>query len=180
MKLYAPAALLPEGWASDVFLDLGDDGRIADVSRGGSAEGLERMAGPVVPGMPNLHSHAFQRALAGRTGAHGAGRDDSFWTWRQAMYAFLDHVDADAFGAIAAQAYVEMAKVGLYDGRGIPLRPSRPRGQTLRGSGRARVARLRGGGHRRTGLTLLPVFYAHAGFGGTATTAASGGSSTRR
>ena len=77
-----------------------------------SARRREALAGPVVPAMPNLHSHAFQRALAGRTGRAAPEHDDSFWTWRQAMYAFLDRIDADAFEAIAAQAYVEMAKAG--------------------------------------------------------------------
>ena len=62
--------------------------------------------------MPNLHSHAFQRALAGRTGRAAGRRHGSFWTWRAAMYAFLDRVDPDGFEAIATQCYVEMLKAG--------------------------------------------------------------------
>ena len=111
MKLFAPAALLPDGWADDVLIDIGADGRIAGAMANATPAGAERVAGPLVPGMPNLHSHAFQRALAGRTG-RGSAQGDSFWTWRQAMYAFVDRVDADAFEAIAAQAYVEMLKSG--------------------------------------------------------------------
>ena len=172
MKLYAPAALLPEGWASDVFLDIGDDGRIAEVSRGGSAEGLERTAGPVVPGMPNLHSHAFQRALAGRTGRTAPGRDDSFWTWRQAMYAFLDHVDADAFGAIAAQAYVEMAKSGYTSVAEFHYVHHDPAGKPYADPAELAWRVVTAADTAGLALTLLPVFYAHAGFGGTATTAA--------
>ena len=87
-------------------------GTIERVTAGASSEGRHALAGPVVPAMPNLHSHAFQRAIAGRTGRKSAAQDDSFWTWRQAMYSFLDQVDADSFEAIAAQAYVEMAKAG--------------------------------------------------------------------
>src|SRR5947199_142686 len=79
---------------------------------GESAVVRRRCAGPVVPAMANVHSHAFQRALAGRTGHASPAHDDSFWTWREAMYAFLARVDADVFAAIAAQAYVEMAKAG--------------------------------------------------------------------
>ncbi len=171
LRLAAPAALLPDGWASNVVLDIGDDGMLAAVTRDAATEGLEQLAGPVVPAMPNLHSHAFQRALAGRTGRTTSSRDDSFWTWRQAMYAFLDRVDADAFEAIAAQAYVEMAKAGYasvaefhyvhHDPAGKPY--GDPAELAWRVVAAARTTGL--------GLTLLPVFYAHAGFGGTPTTA---------
>jgi formimidoylglutamate deiminase len=115
--------------------------------------------------MPNLHSHAFQRAIAGRTGRAGA-EGDSFWTWRAAMYAFLDRVDADAFAAIAAQAYVEMLKAGYtrvaefhyvhHDPQGKPYAdPAELARRIVGAAGAAGIA-----------LTLLPVFYAHAGFGG--------------
>jgi formimidoylglutamate deiminase len=171
MRMFAPAALLPEGWARDVVLDIGDDGHIAGVARDVTADGLERLAGPVVAAMPNLHSHAFQRALAGRTGRASLGNMDSFWTWRQAMYAFLDHVDADDFEAITAQAYVEMAKAGYagvaefhyvhHDSAGKPY--ADPAELAWRVVAAAQTAGL--------ALTLLPVFYAHAGFGGTPTTA---------
>ena len=112
MKFFAPDALLPDGWARDVAIDVDDDGTIARSRADAAARNARSARGPVVPAMPNLHSHAFQRALAGRTGTTSPSHDDSFWTWRQAMYAFLDRVDADAFEAIAAQAYVEMAKAG--------------------------------------------------------------------
>ena len=171
LKLAAASALLPEGWARNVTFDIGDDGVIANIERDADATGRERIAGPVVPAMPNLHSHAFQRAFAGRTGRASPSRDDSFWTWRQAMYAFLDRVDADAFEAIAAQAYVEMAKSGYaavaefhyvhHDPAGKPY--ADPAELAWRVAAAARTAGL--------GLTLLPVFYAHAGFGGTPVTA---------
>jgi formimidoylglutamate deiminase len=171
LKLAADAALLPEGWARDVAFDISDDGKIAAVAVGTDMDGRERLAGPVVPAMPNLHSHAFQRAIAGRTGRSSPSRDDSFWTWRQAMYSFLDQVDADAFEAIAAQAYVEMAKAGYtavaefhyvhHDPAGKPY--GDPAELAWRIVAAARSAGL--------ALTLLPVFYAHAGFGGTPGTA---------
>ena len=171
LKLAAPAALLPDGWARNVVIGIDDDGVILDIERDVETSGLEPLAGPVVPAMPNLHSHAFQRALAGRTGRTLSSRDDSFWTWRQAMYAFLDRVDAEAFEAIAAQAYVEMAKAGYasvaefhyvhHDPAGKPY--DDPAELAWRIVAAARTAGL--------GLTLLPVFYAHAGFGGTPVTA---------
>ena len=111
-RIFAADALLPDGWARDVTIAVDEAGTIASVSPGTAADGADVASGPVVPAMPNVHSHAFQRALAGRTGLASGTHNDSFWTWRQAMYAFLDRIDADAFEAIAAQAYVEMAKAG--------------------------------------------------------------------
>jgi formimidoylglutamate deiminase len=114
MKLFADHALLPDGWTRNVTLLIGRGGTIDDVVPDASPLGATRLPGPVIPGMPNLHSHAFQRALAGRTGhpmPEGSG-GDSFWTWRTKMYACIDRMDADAFEAIALQAYVEMLKAG--------------------------------------------------------------------
>ena len=171
LRVFAAAALLPSGWARDVAVEIDDDGCIRSVELGVANEGHATLAGPLVPAMPNLHSHAFQRALAGRTGHASPNHDDTFWSWRQAMYAFLDRVDADAFEAIAAQAFVEMAKAGYasvaefhyvhHDAAGKPYADSAELAWRI-------VAAARAAG---LGLTLLPVFYAHAGFGGTATTA---------
>src|SRR5262245_44392123 len=85
---FAPAAWLPDGWAGDVRISVGRDGLIAAIEPYGSTEGATRLGGPVVPGMVDVHSHAFQRAMAGlaeRAGPAG----DSFWSWRQIMYGFL-------------------------------------------------------------------------------------------
>ena len=169
-SLHAPAALLPDGWQSGVALVIGDDGRIERVERRAPAAGDERLAGPVIPAMPNVHSHAFQRAIAGRTGLPSPAHDDTFWTWRQAMYAAVDRLDADAFEAIACQAYVEMAKAGYaavaefhyvhHDPHGKPY--SDPAELAWRIVSAAKTAGV--------ALTLLPVFYAHGNFGGVATT----------
>jgi len=163
--LHAPAALLDDGWQPDVAIDIADDGRITRVEAGVPKRG-ERLAGPAIPAMPNLHSHAFQRAMAGRTGMSSPSRDDSFWTWRQGMYATVGRLDADAFEAIAAQAFVEMAKAGYsavaefhyvhHDPQGKPY--TDPAELAWRVVGAAATAGI--------GLTLLPVFYAHGDFGG--------------
>ena len=171
MNYHAPSALLPDGWADAVAIDVDATGTIVAVAPNARADAREVLAGPVVPAMPNAHSHAFQRSLAGRTGRAAAGSDDSFWTWRQAMYAFLDRVDADAFEAIAAQAYVEMAKAGYasvaefhyvhHDPAGRPYDdPAELAWRIVAAAATAGIA-----------LTLLPVFYAHGGFGGLPTTA---------
>jgi formimidoylglutamate deiminase len=124
-----------------------------------------------VPAMPNVHSHAFQRALAGRTGAAGPSRDDSFWTWRQAMYAFLDHLDPDAFTAICAQAYVEMVRAGYATVAEFHYVHHDPAGRPY--ANRAELAQrvVAAAKEAGIGLTLLPVLYAHAGFGGMPTVA---------
>jgi len=111
-KFHARDALLPNGWAADVTIEVDPAGVIRGVRVAESVGDAEILAGPVVPAMANVHSHAFQRALAGRTGHSMPEESDTFWTWRRAMYAFLGKMDADAFGDIAAQAYVEMAKAG--------------------------------------------------------------------
>jgi formimidoylglutamate deiminase len=165
MRLFAADALTPRGWERDVAIDIDASGLISRIETGAPRDGAEAVAGPLVPGMPNLHSHAFQRAIAGRTGRAGAN-GDSFWTWRQAMYAFLDRVDADAFEAIAAQAYVEMLKAGYtavaefhyvhHDPQGHPYAdPAELAHRIVAAAGASGIA-----------LTLLPVFYAHADFGG--------------
>ena len=167
--LLAPAALLDDGWQTDVALAIDDDGRIAHVEMRAGRATDERLKGPVIPAMANVHSHAFQRAIAGRTGMPSTKRDDSFWTWRQAMWTAVDRLDADAFEAIAAQAYVEMAKAGYasvgefhyvhHDPHGKPY--GDPAELAWRIVGAAETAEI--------GLALMPVFYAHGNFGGTAT-----------
>jgi formimidoylglutamate deiminase len=165
-RLFARTALLPHGWARDVAIEINPSGSIVSVESDADDANADRCAGPLVPAMPNVHSHAFQRALAGRTGRSSPAREDSFWTWREAMYAFLERVDADVFAAITAQAYVEMAKAGYatvaefhyvhHDLRGQPY--ADPAELSWRIVAAAEEVGL--------GLTLLPVFFAHGGFGG--------------
>ena len=167
-RIHADAGLLPDGWASDVVIEIDAAGMIVDVKRGVAPGDAHRCAGPIIPAMPNVHSHAFQRALAGRTGRASPTRDDSFWSWREAMHTFVERVDVESFGAIAAQAYVEMAKAGYAtvaefhyvhrDASGNEY--DDPAELAWRIADAASTAGL--------GLTLLPVFYGHGGFGGAA------------
>ena len=165
VKLFAADALTPRGWLRDVAVDIDADGMIVQVEQNAQCDGAERVAGPLLPGVPNLHSHAFQRALAGRTG-HANADGDSFWTWRRAMYAFLDRIDADAFETIAAQAYVEMLKAGYTAVAEFHYVHHDPRGRPY--ADPAELAHRVAAAAATTGiaLTLLPVFYAHADFGG--------------
>jgi formimidoylglutamate deiminase len=163
LSLHFAQALLPNGWAKDVRLTL-VEGRIASVAFGPPEAGDERHA-IGVPGLCNVHSHAFQRGMAGLSEQRGQA-DDDFWSWREVMYRFLDRLGPEDVEAIAAQAYVEMLETGftrvgefhylLNDPDG------RPYADRAELAGRIVAAAQTAG----IGLTLLPVFYAHGDFGG--------------
>ena len=167
-KLILDHALLPEGWAENVGIDI-EGGTIAAVHPNASAEGRERIAGIALPGLPNLHSHTFQRGMAGLAETRGP-EGDSFWTWRQVMYRFLGKLKPDDVEAIAAFAMMEMLEGGFtalaefhylhHDADG------RPYADIAELSHRIAAAAQQTG----MGLTLLPVFYAQGGFGGAAPT----------
>ena len=168
--LFAERALLADGWADSVVFAIGADGRIEAIESGVSAAGAKRLGGPVVPAVANLHSHAFQRAMAGLTEVAGQG-EDSFWTWREEMYRLVSLLTPDDVVAIAAKLQIELLKGGFgrvaefhYLHHGTDGRPyAEPAEMSL---AVLRAAELSG-----IGLTLLPVFYAHSDFGGVAPTA---------
>ena len=109
--IFASLALLADGWADDVRLEI-EDGRIAAVRTGMPAEESDLRAGVVIPGLANAHSHAFQRALAGHTERRGPAGKDNFWSWRDRMYRLAGSIDAERLRAIARQAYTEMLESG--------------------------------------------------------------------
>jgi formimidoylglutamate deiminase len=92
--------------------EVDDGGLIARVTPGGAPDGAERVAGIALPGMPNLHCHAFQKGMAG-LGERRGPAGDSFWTWREVMYRFLGQLTPDDVEAIAAYAYMEMLEAGF-------------------------------------------------------------------
>jgi formimidoylglutamate deiminase len=152
-----------EGWVGDALLSVDATGPRG--AGGGVAGAVETLGAWVLPGMPNLHSHAFQRAMAGL--AERKGRvDDSFWSWRETMYAFASVVGPDELKAIAAQLYVEMLKAGYtqvcefhylhHQPDGTPYAP--PEAMSLALVEAAREAGI--------ALTLLPVLYMSGGFDG--------------
>lgn len=159
-------ALLPDGWAQDVRLTL-EAGRIVAVERDTTRMPGEASHGIALPGLCNVHSHAFQRGMAGLAERRGPAHDD-FWTWREVMYRFLDRLTPADIEAITAQAYVEMLEVGFtrvgefhYLHNGVDGRHYGHRGELAE---RIVAAACETG----IGLTLLPVFYAHGNFGGAA------------
>jgi formiminoglutamate deiminase len=166
--LWFQSALTPEGWACDVRITV-QDGRIAAIAANTPAEPGDERHAVAIPGLCNVHSHAFQRGMAGLAETRGP-EGDNFWTWREVMYRFLDRLTPEEVEAIAALAYVEMLERGFtrvgefhylhHDSAGQPY---------------ANVAELAeriaaAAADTGIGLTLLPVFYAHGNFGGAAPT----------
>lgn len=167
--LFFAHALLPDGWARDVRISV-KDGTIAAVTEQASADGAERVVGIAVPGIPNLHCHAFQRGMAGLAERRGP-TGDSFWTWREVMYRFLARLTPDDVEAITAFAYMEMLETGItsvaefhYLHHDIDGRPYADLGEMT-----ARIAAAAAA--TGIGLTLLPTLYMSGGFGGAAPTA---------
>jgi len=160
-------ALLPSDWARDVRVTI-TGGRFAHIEANAPAQPGDLRHKIALPGLPNLHSHAFQRGMAGMAERRGSSTD-SFWTWREAMYHFLDRMEPDHVLAVAAMAYAEMLESGFTRVGEFHYLHHDPKGAAYAGSGAA-MAEAVAEAARETGLamTLLPVFYAHADFGGAA------------
>ncbi len=164
---FTPLALLPEGWRLDARIAVEPDGLIGVIESGPARPGDIRLGGPVVPGMPNLHSHAFQRAMAGLAET-ALNPEDSFWTWRDLMYRLVGRLSPDQVQAIATRLYIEMLKAGYtsvgefhylhHDALGAPY--ADPAEMSRRIIAAAKETGI--------GLTLLPALYAQGGFGGQA------------
>lgn len=167
MQLYASNVLLSEGWAHDVVLDVDAGGHITGIRRGVRRRpaDAEAAAGPVLPGVPNLHSHAFQRALAGYAERRGPNKD-SFWTWRQVMYELVAHITPEQVQDIAAQLYVEMLKAG-YTGVGeFHYLHHDPHGRAYADIAEMSERVIAAACTTGIAITHLPVLYVHGGFGG--------------
>lgn len=161
----APLALLPAGWARDVRIEVGATGMVVGLELSAAARGAERLRGPLLPGMPNLHSHAFQRAMAGLT-QKGGPAHDSFWSWREQMYRFLERIGPDELEAIAAQLYVEMLEAGYTSVAEFHYLHHDPQGRSYADPAEMVWRIVAAAAATGIGLTLLPVFYAHGQFGG--------------
>jgi formiminoglutamate deiminase len=164
--LYAARVLTADGWRSSVRLQL-QGGRIATLQTEVAAEPGDERHAVLVPALGNLHSHAFQRGMAGLAEIAGDAAD-SFWSWRDVMYRFALRMNPDQLEAIAAQAYVEMLEAGFgrvgefhylhHDADGAHYADIGEMAGRI-----AAAAEMTG-----LGLCLLPVFYAHSSFGGAA------------
>ncbi len=167
IALFAPVAWLADGWASEVRIDIDAQGHIAAVTAGAAADGAERVDGPLIPGLPNLHSHAFQRAMAGLT-ERGGPAGDHFWAWRDCLYRFLAQLDPDDVEVIATRLYIEMLQAGYTSVAEFHYLHHDPAGQAYADSAEMCRRIAAAADAAGIGLTLLPVWYAGSAFGGQA------------
>ncbi|CAN1554577.1 SsnA Cytosine deaminase and related metal-dependent hydrolases [Rhabdaerophilaceae bacterium] len=155
-------ALTPDGWERDVAVTVSLEGVINAVEPN-SAFG-ERVRGFAIPGLANLHSHAFQRAMAGLTEHAGAG-DDSFWSWRELMYRFLGRISPEDAEMIAAHAFAQMLEGGFTTVGEFHYLHHAPDGQPYANLGEMAERHVAAASETGIGMTLLPVFYAQGNFG---------------
>ncbi len=162
--LHARHALLADGWRRNVRVRL--TGRvIAAITCDVAADSGDEAVEVLLPGMPNVHSHAFQRGMAGQTEVRG-DTPDSFWTWREAMYLYALTMSPDDMQAIAAELYAEMLEAGFTRiGEFHYLHHDRD-GRPYADIGEMAARICAAAAETGIGLTLLPTFYAHANFGG--------------
>jgi formimidoylglutamate deiminase len=164
---------LPQGWSRDVLVTVSTEGVITAIDASAAAESqrpapgtaIERVDGIVIPGMPNAHSHAFQRAMAGNAEYRSSARD-SFWTWRQAMYALANRIAPEELQVVATQLFIEMLKAGYTSvaefhylhrpGSGVPYTAENPLWEAIGNA--AAIAGI--------GLTFLPTLYQSSDFDG--------------
>ena len=164
-QLFAADALLPTGWARNVLIEWDGAGRIAQVAPGATAPaGVPTAAGPVIPGMPNLHSHAFQRAFAGLTEYRGQA-EDSFWSWRNLMYRFAARITPESLEAIATWLYLEMLEAGYTSVCEFHYVHHDTDGRPYADDATLSLALLRAARTAGIAITLLPVLYQTSGFG---------------
>jgi formiminoglutamate deiminase len=166
VALHFASALLPEGWAQDVRVEIAGS-QFANLERNVQPRSGDERVQVALPGLCNVHSHGFQRGMAGLTEFRGPAADN-FWSWRTLMYRFVARMSPADLEAITAQAYVEMLESGFtrvgefhyvhHDPQGKPYaNPAETGERVIAAAHRTGIA-----------LTLLPVFYAHGGFGGAA------------
>ena len=164
LRLWFEDALLAEGWASRVRLGI-EDGRVVTVERDVARAPGDEAHGVALPGLCNVHSHAFQRGMAGLAERRGPAHDD-FWTWREVMYRFLDRLTPEDVEAITAQAFAEMLEAGFTRVGEFHYLHNDVDGRAYANPGELTDRIVAARDATGIGLTLLPVFYAHGGFGG--------------
>lgn len=162
---YAEQLWLDGGWQGDVLLDVSATGSLSGVTTDVPRSDVERLGAWVIPGITNAHSHAFQRAMAGL--AERRQRDhDSFWSWREVMYAFAGRIGPEEMRAIASQAYAEMLKAGYTRVCEFHYLHHRPDGGQYDDPATMSLALVEAARDVGIGLTLLPVLYMTGGFDG--------------
>jgi formimidoylglutamate deiminase len=163
-RLFTVCALLPDGWYNNVLLEWDDNGCLTKVSIDNSPDDATQTVGIVIPGMSNLHSHAFQRAMSGLT-EYRANPTDSFWSWRRLMYGYAQKLTPSVLKAVAVQLYTEMLKAGYTSVCEFHYLHHDVGGVHYSNKGETSVCLIQAAEEAGIGLTLLPVMYQYSGFG---------------
>ncbi|KUP93244.1 formimidoylglutamate deiminase [Tritonibacter horizontis] len=161
--IFAATACLPQGWTQNVRLTI-DSGYLTAIDPGVEAQAGDTRVDLLLPALANLHSHSFQRAMAGRT-EYRAGGADSFWTWRSLMYRFLDHLTPDTYEAIAALTFLEMLEAGYAAVGEFHYVHHQPGGTPYANLAELSQRVMAAASETGIGLTHLPVLYTFGGAG---------------
>jgi formiminoglutamate deiminase len=172
MRIFTGQAWLPEGWSANVAVSV-SDGRISAIEEATTHQPDDVRVPALLPALSNLHSHTFQLGMAGMSEVRGAA-SDSFWTWREVMYKFVDHLTPEDIEAIAAMAFVEMQESGFAAVAEFHYVHHQPGGMTYDHIAELSERIFAAARQTGIGLTHLPVLYA---FGGAGETPLAGGQS---
>jgi len=169
-SLFAAHAYLPDGWRRNVLLEWDANGTLSAVTpdHADAPAGVPRAQGPVMPGMPNLHSHAFQRAMAGLTeyrAASGTGATDNFWSWRDLMYRFAARITPAGLASVAQWLYIEMLKAGYTSVCEFHYVHHAQDGGRYANQAELAQRVVDAAAASGIGMTMLPVLYQYSGFG---------------
>ena len=165
MKLFFPTMFSGSDWLDDVLINIDINGIIETIIPNTKSSNADKIFnGTCLPGMPNLHSHAFQRAMAGLTEITGSG-ESNFWTWQKVMYEFLAKLSPENVEAIASQLYVEMLKGGFTSVAEFHYLHNDHNGNQFDNPSEMSDRIFAAANNAGIGLTHLPVLYAHGGFG---------------
>ena len=166
MKIYAEKALTPSGWQNSLLVHVADDGKISKVENSvelDQSRGADKKVDILLPAPVNLHSHAFQRAMAGMSEKRGPEPLDTFWTWRQIMYRFLDILTPDDIEAITAFVQMEMLEAGYVCNAEFHYVHHQPDGTPYDNLAELSERVVAAAEQSGIGLTLLPVLYQYGG-----------------
>ena len=161
--IFAKQAKLPDGWAKNVRLTF-TSGRITTIDVGQNPEVSDVVVDTVLPALANLHSHSFQRAMAGMTEFRMAGKD-SFWTWRDLMYRFTANLTPDHIEAISAFVFLEMQEAGYASVGEFHYLHHQTGGTPYEDPGELSASIAAAAEKTGIGLTHLPVLYTYGGAG---------------
>ncbi|MBT8061752.1 MAG: formimidoylglutamate deiminase [Gammaproteobacteria bacterium] len=163
-RIHCHRVMLESGWATGQLLELDSDGFVSAISDHGGEQVDSELKGPVIPGMSNCHSHAFQRLMAGLTSGTSAGVDN-FWSWREAMYGFARQLTPEQIEACAAWLYAEMLSAGYTSCGEFHYLHHQADGTPYPNLAETSARILSAANRSGISLTLLPVYYQSSGFG---------------